>query len=202
MTRFMWDSTTLNDIPANAQMAATYINGRFAVPVNQFVSRFPHVPRVFIDINGTDPWAQVRDWENGDKSGSLEQWVKDCKLHNEWPTIYCNRATIPEVRRLTGSQILGKDYWLWIATLDGTYAITYVGAPTGIVAVQAWGETQTHIHADRSIVFADWWLPSKNYLPPPPPPPPPATISGIVVVPSLATMRVSSSDGGVTWHKA
>ena len=34
--------------------------------------------------------------------------------------VYCNRATIPQVRVDTGTQVLGVDYFLWVATLDGT----------------------------------------------------------------------------------
>ena len=115
-------------------------------------ARYGHV---FIDVNGSRPDVQVRDWETGDKSGSLEQWVID---HNEASgkkdaVVYCNRSTIPEVRSLTGSQVLGQDYFLWVSTLDGT---VYTGE--GVIACQNKGESLTGGHWDSSVVFnTTWW---------------------------------------------
>ena len=195
--RTMYDSVKLNEIPRNAEMAATYINGSWAVNSAVFERAFPHAERVLIDVDGTRPDADARDWESGDKSGSLEQWVQrhNTVKNRKDAVIYCNRATIPEVRNLTGSQILGKDYWLWVATLDGTVAQTFPSAPTGVIAVQAWGAPQFGLNADKSIVFAFWWQPGT-----PPTPVKPKMISGVIVQDNLASYDVSSSDAGKTWH--
>ena len=173
MTRIMGDSTTLTDIPASVDIVGTYVNGTYAVAPADLEHHFPHshYGHVFIDVLGTRPDAQARDWETGDKSGSLEQWVI---LHNKHSgskdaVVYCNGSTIPEVRYLTGSQILNQDYFLWIATLDGTMQEGF-----GIIACQRDGQNQTGGHWDRSLVFDNsFWKPTgKPVLVPPPISPP------------------------------
>lgn len=162
MTRIAGDSTTLTDIPLSVDVAITYANGTYAVNHAALEARFPHARYgwALIDVNGTAPGAQVRDWETGDKAGSLEQWVID---HNKAAgrkdaVVYCNRSTIPEVRQLTGSQVLGRDYFLWVATLDGS-EFTPAMLP-GVIACQRDGQAQTGGHWDRSVVYdSSFWLP-------------------------------------------
>jgi hypothetical protein len=157
MTRIMGDSTTFLDIPKSVEIVGVYGDGRIGVvTAAELEAHFPHAQYgwVFFDVNGSRPELQARDWETGDKGGSLEQWVID---HNKSSgkkdaVVYCNRSTIPEVRYLTGSQILGKDYFLFVATLDGS---EYTGP--GIIACQCDGEKQTGGHWDRSKVYADWF---------------------------------------------
>lgn len=153
--RTMVDSSTFADVPTNADIACAYIDGNLGVATQaQFEARFPHSKygHCYIDVNGSNPAADVRDWETGDKGGNLEQWVIK---HNQRGTqnlavVYCNRATIGEVRQLTGSQILNKDYFLWIATLDGT-----IYRAEGVIACQDEGSAQTRGHYDQSVVFDD-----------------------------------------------
>lgn len=155
MSRTMGDSSTFGDVPSTVAIVAAYANGKYGVPTSdQFEADYPSVRygHVLIDVNGSRPDAQVRDWETGDKSGSLEQWVID---HNKTSgkkdaVVYCNRSTIAEVRHLTGSQVLGTDYFLWVSTLDGS---VYKGS--GIIACQDKGQAQTGGHWDSSIVFDD-----------------------------------------------
>jgi hypothetical protein len=177
--RVMGDSVSpLTAIPPGVQIAAFYLTGGFAVTEAQIQGRFPHQRYGWcaIDATGSMPAAQARDWETGDKAGNLEQWVIS---HNKASgrrdaVIYCNRATIPEVRRLTGGQILGRDYFLWIATLDGTLVapgadhldagpLTY----PGVVACQLKGAQLTGGDWDQSLVFdASLWTPTAPPLPP------------------------------------
>jgi hypothetical protein len=177
--RIMGDSVSpLTAIPAEmVQIAAFYLTGGFAVTEAQIQGRFPRQRYGWcgIDPTGGMPAAQARDWETGDKSGSLEQWVI---AHNKASgrkdaVVYCNRATIPEVRQLTGSQILGQDYYLWVATLDGTLVAPgpdHLGGPPytypGVVACQLKGAQLTGGEWDQSLVFdSALWVP---VLPPPP----------------------------------
>lgn len=120
-TTLMYDSVSTAGIPKSALIAAGYVNGNY-VNYAAIQKRFPHANAVSIDVNGGAPSAMVRDWEEGDKGGDLEQWViQHNKLYGRKDAvIYCNRSTIGEVRRLTKSQVLNKDYYLWIATGDGT----------------------------------------------------------------------------------
>lgn len=178
MTWIMGDSTTLTDIPLSVAIAATYATGTYAVPAAEVEMRFPHARYGWnrIDANGTQPGlCDTRDWETGDKSGSLEQWVIDHN-HARGPgtaVVYCNRSTIPEVRTLTGKQILGQDYFLWVATLDGT-----VFGPAqypGVVACQVKGQALTGGHWDMSVVFdGSLWRPTA------PPKAPPSLVSASV----------------------
>lgn len=181
MTRIMGDSTTFGDIPTTVQVAAFYGTGLYAVHPQQVEARFPRARYGWcdIDVNGSAPHCSVRDWETGDKSGSLEQWVI---AHNKASgkkdaVVYCNKSTIGEVRKLTGSQILGVDYWLWVATLDGT-----VYNQPGTAACQVKGAGLTGGHWDESLVFSgSLWLPVAPLAPPKPPAPPKPVTSALKV---------------------
>jgi hypothetical protein len=168
MSRIMGDSTTLNDIPLSVEIAAVYINGHEGVvSETELEARFPHAHygHVFIDVNGLRPDANVRDWETRDKAGSLRQWVFEHNMHTDRrdAVVYCNRSTIPEVRIRTEDQILGEDYYLWVATLDGS---EFTGP--GIIACQKDGERQTGGHWDRTKVYDDrFWLPVPSPTPVP-----------------------------------
>ena len=164
MTRLMGDSAAgPAAIPLDVQVAAYYVDGHIGVETPpEMEARFPHHRYGWcsIDVLGTTPAASVRDWETGDKGGSLEQWVID---HNKASgkkdaVVYCNRSTLPEVRQLTGSQILGKDYWLWVATLDGT--VFGPGQYPGVIACQVKGAQLTGGDYDISLVYdGSLWLP-------------------------------------------
>lgn len=170
MTRTMADTTSaLATEPAWIDIALAYTDGHLGVETRQQMeAAFPHSEYgwCFVDVTGAAPAAQVRDWENGDKGGSLEQWVKD---HNKASgkrdaVIYCNRATISEVRQLTGTQVLGQDYFLFVATLDGT--LFGPAQYPHVVANQIMSSRQTGGNYDLSIVFdASLWRP---VAPPPP----------------------------------
>ena len=155
VNRIMGDSVELSEIPLTVDVVATYVSGDEGVVTDaEIEARFPitRYGHVTIDVNGSRPDANVRDWETGDKSGSLETWVAD---HNKSTgvsdaVIYCNVSTIPEVRQLTGTKILGKDYWLWIATLDGML----YQAP-GVIACQNRGAAQNGANYDTSEIFDD-----------------------------------------------
>lgn len=156
----MRDAITATAIPiAGTDIACGYINGFFNT-WNAVLARFPTIPKVAIDVNGSAPGAQVRDWETGDKGGNLEDWVIS---HNQLSgaqdaVVYCNRATIAEVRQLTGSQVLGVNYYLWIATLDGT--IFGPDQLAGVIACQFTTVNGANGQYDESKVWPNaniWW---------------------------------------------
>jgi hypothetical protein len=168
MTRTMGDSTDVNVIPKSVDIVATYVDGHMGVVNEQLMKELFPSDRYFhvlIDVNGSRPDAQVRDWENGDKAGSLEQWVIDHNTHSgkKDAVVYCNESTIAEVRRLTGSQILGKDYFLWVATLDGSIFRGF-----GVIACQNRGANQNGANFDTSMVFDDTFWQLANAGPPKP----------------------------------
>lgn len=175
MTRTMGDSSTFGDVPHNPDIdiVAVYDDGHFGVPKpGQVEALYPHsrYGHCWIDVNGSHPEADVRDWETGDKAGSLAEWVKEHnQIHGKKnAVVYCNKSTIPEVRRLTGSQVLGTDYYLFIATLDGSEYHA-----KGVIACQNKGEQQTGGHYDSSLVYDDrFWQKTGPDTPAPKPPRP------------------------------
>lgn len=160
MTRIACDSVRLLADPQAADVAFFYVNGSYAQKPSDVAARFPGKVTLGIDVLGTAPQAAVRDWETGDKGGNLEQWVIG---HNKASgakdaCVYCNRSTVAEVRQLTGTQVLGVDYWLIVATLDGTL----VTGP-GIVGCQVvtTGPAATGQY-DLSVIWDDGWHPSPS----------------------------------------
>lgn len=169
MTRTMYDSVNLHDIPrTGGQMVAYYLNGLYAVAsiaeVNDLFPTWKHVP---IDVKGDRAdFARVFDVETGDiEPGQLEQICKDYQRESPYykyggrPVVYCNRSTIPAVRTGTGQNVLGRDYFLWVGTGDGTVytgsELTGPYAKNGVVACQdKWGRTY-----NSSVVIADLWMP-------------------------------------------
>jgi hypothetical protein len=163
VTRIMRDSTTAADIPLpGCQLAAGYINGRFAWTPADW-ARFGSMPKVRIDVNGHNPGAaSVLDVETGDATPpEAAVWVKARRVAfpGTAPTIYCNRTTavlVEAAMQLAGLH-LATMYTLWIATLDGTRTLPDM---RGVVAVQYAGSGQTGGHYDESIVYDDTWHPS------------------------------------------
>jgi hypothetical protein len=202
MTLIMRDSVTPLAIPlAGTDIAAGYLDGSFS-DVPELAARFPHVPNVLIDVNGSNVRANVRDWETGDKGGNLETWVAD---HNtaagvKDAVVYCNRSTIPEVRQLTGSQILGKDYFLWVATLDGTL-FTPADYP-GALACQDKGSSQVHANYDESVVWTTAPVAWTGYKPDVPPvvvPPPALPAQWTYGTPRYVTAKRGRSSFSLTF---
>lgn len=197
----MRDSTNAAHIPVDGtDIAAGYINGSVVPPTwNAVLARFPNIPKVAIDVFGNAPGAQARDWEDGDKGGSLEDWVIS---HNQLSgakdaVIYCNRDTIAEVRRLTGSQILNKDYFLWVATLDGS--IYGPDQLPGVIACQDKGSQQTGGDYDESVVWpnaAIWW--SDGMIGDPAPKPRPAPAPAGLGAPRNLTVQAGDTTVRVT----
>jgi hypothetical protein len=190
-TRTMGDSTNMAAIPLTVNIAAVYDDGHLGVETPaQLEARFPHARygQVFIDVTGANPKAQVRDWETGDKAGSLQQWVID---HNEASgkkdaVVYCNVSTIPEVRQKTGNQILGTDYFLFVATLDGT--LFGPAQYPHVIANQIKGAALTGGDWDMSLVFdGTFWLPVA-----PPKPPVPAVTRPELIAAAAVTLRAAA----------
>lgn len=184
------DSTTITDIPKTCSIAATYGDGTYREDFAQFETEFPvtRYGRILIDVNGSSPgFCTVRDWENGDKAGNLRNWVVDHNVayQRKSAVIYCNRSTIAEVRNLTGDQVLGVDYWLWVATLDGT--LFGPDQYQHVIWCQNQGMAQTGGHFDRSVIFS---LPFGT----------PDDPFRVPMKPKPVTAAVSLVLGGVAWH--
>jgi hypothetical protein len=153
----MRDSTVAGNIPAKGtDLGAGYVNGRFAWSAADF-SRFPI--HATIDVLGIAPHADVLDVEIGD--ATVPTAVVWAHAHNnlkpEYPAIiYCNRSTLTPLfnAMLASGFRIGRDFRLWVATLDGTKKLPDM---TGVTAVQYAGQAQTHAHYDESIVYDNNW---------------------------------------------
>lgn len=171
MPRIMGDSAAgASAIPGWVDIACYYDDGHLGVETTaEMEAAFPHARYGWcsIDVTGATPAACVRDWEPGDEGGNLQNWVI---AHNEASgrkdaVVYCSRDTIGQVRQLTGTQVLGTDYWLWVATLDGT--LFGPNQYPHVIACQAMGSGQTGGNFDLSIVFnPTLWLPVTSPAPP------------------------------------
>lgn len=164
-TRTMYDSVNLAYVAKNVKIpphsiVAYYCDGPRAILTGaQVQDMFPDSQLNPIDVNGTRARiARSVDCETEDVTPDmLEQWLTDFKNdnpayeHGARGEIYCDRVNIPLVRKGTGKYILGRDYYLWIATGDGTI---YTG--TGVNACQnRWLRGY-----DTSVVFDPRFLPN------------------------------------------
>lgn len=176
--RIMRDSTTATDIPtAGTQLVAGYANGRYAWTDADW-RRFPGIPHVYIDVNGTDPKAGVLDVETGDATVTTAvTWVKARLALGPGdypPVIYCNRATLTPLFNAMDAAGLHvvRDFRLWVATLDGTAELPNM---LGVSAVQYKGESLTGGHYDESVVHdPQWRAPAAT--------PPPVTATEYIVI--------------------
>lgn len=176
MVRYMADSIDCaNFSPPNVNVPgrgiqqialdAGYSNGSFHAS-SQACGTTP----VQIDVNGTNPGADVLDIETGDATpSSAPNWVFAHNAHGgtTFPAVlYCNRSNISAIANYCANAGLlpGRDFWWWISTLDGT---TSVPDMTGVLAVQAWGSNYFNDrNIDLSVVYNDAFKPT---APPPPP---------------------------------
>jgi hypothetical protein len=179
MTRIMRDSDAPSAIPRSTQIVAGYLTGPGTWPAAGF-ARFGNKPSARIDCRGTVPGkADVLDVEPGCSAvGKAVGWVRKRRAAYPGaypPILYCNQSTLLSllpVMRAAGLH-LGKDFRLWIATLDGTKRI---GDMTGVMAVQykrapnlqSNGKLErpspsvTAGHYDESIVFDNTWHPGDD----------------------------------------
>lgn len=172
--RTMYDSTDLSLIPqTGAELIGYYLNGRFAANTDELEARFPadrytHVP---IDVTGAMAHkARVFDVETGDIfPGNTQRCIEafnqdNPEYHNgARPVLYCNRSTIKAVRVGTGPYKLGRDYYLLVATLDGSH---FTGdsftsdAPQGVIGCQVatLGSASVGAYYDYSVIYSAQWM--------------------------------------------
>jgi hypothetical protein len=139
------------------QFVWRYGNGIYAWPD---AGLFPGVRNATIDVIGDD-WRncdelQVDGFDQAQIDHMIELsrgWVEE--RHKTGPaTVYVNRANLPAVTR----KLDGLDWWLHLATLDGTTPIVPLLGTGRLAAIQTWGEAHLGFHADASvIVSAEWY---------------------------------------------
>lgn len=149
MTRTMYDTVTVEDIPPNAEMVAGYIDGIYA-NIGIMRQKFPHAVIVEIAVNSHTNDGDVLDVETGDATPSeAVLWVKMRRQSGADPSVYCNASIWPHVRTAFKSAGVREPHY-WIAKWDGIASI-----PDGAVAKQYKNAYSGH-HYDSSIVADSW----------------------------------------------
>lgn len=183
----MRDSVNPFNVPADTPIVAGYVNGHYAWSQAGW-DRFPGAYRhAGIDVFGTAPHvAGILDVEKFDATPAIAvEWVKArAAIHPSYPpVIYCDRSTMPTVIKTQkdAGHILGKDYKLWIATLDGTQKLDDM---TGVIAIQY----KDFGGYDESIVYDDAWHEAPQPVKPPTPTPTPTPILTEQEIQAFATV--------------
>ena len=153
MSRIMYDAVTPNNIPANAQMVAGYVNGPYAWKDSDW-TRFPNAVHVTIATHPSNTDSQVIDYEKGDFDDTnliaairSRRGANDTTVDNSPPTVYCSESSWAHVRGLVeNAQIKQPVYWV------AAYPGAGPSVPAGAVAHQY---TDTG-KVDISIVN-DYW---------------------------------------------
>lgn len=209
MTRIMYDSTDPRNVPADAAVVAYYPHAW-----GSDLSHIKAAVEVRIDNRGDHADdCHALDVERGAATVEIaRQWVQSWhRLHPagmhtgngfiRLPIVYLSSSQVPALF----AAMQGEVYDLWVAQWDGTenrlgheFARQYVDhGPHGE-------------NYDMSIIFDDTWgLVPAVPVPAPVPAPvphPASTIHGGILWPNpgdptdVNFARVTSTDGGATWH--
>lgn len=119
--RTMYDSITVANLPANARMAAGYVDGRwptFAI----LAQHFPNAVRVSIAVSPSSA-AMVLDVEQGDATpAQAVGWVVNQRNAGRDPTVYCSTYAWPAVKTQFASRGVALPHW-WRADYNGRAAL-------------------------------------------------------------------------------
>lgn len=156
MTRLMFDSDIIADLPRNA-LAATYSDLIPDQPaLTKLRAQFPH-GLLLIDRHG-DPTgtAVILDVETGlHAPADIPAWLDRKKAQGITGTIYCNRSQLAACDAAAGT----RPHYRWIATLDGTLHIAGFKPGHTPAAVQFATSQMLGFHCDGSVVWQDDWHP-------------------------------------------
>jgi hypothetical protein len=167
------------DFPTAARVAG-YINGAYA--------------RSQADWDLVPNAGDVLDVETGDATpDQAAGWVRMRKAAGLYrPTVYCSRSSVPMVRAVTGSYILGVDYDIWVADYTGSpHEVTAPGSPVATCAATQYVSISNY---DMSAVYDSAW-PHRTPPAPPAPPLPGGAVSQSATGHTTRTINVSRSGG-------
>jgi hypothetical protein len=119
MPKTMYDAVNASAIPANAEIVAGYVEGRYAWSAADW-ARFPNAVKVTIAIWNAD--ADVLDIETGDATPAMgPAWVARQRARGAFPTVYCNTSTWPAVQSALSAAgfVNGTHYDWWAARYTG-----------------------------------------------------------------------------------
>ncbi len=189
--RFMLDSITPEVIPTGAaDIVGLYVNGTYKCDPTQATRLAQGGAEIaWISVDTASDEGDVLDIENGDATPqSAPAWYDARQKAGAGElTLYVNRTNLAAVQAAMGT----RDYRLWVATLDGTTAVSGYDALAGPAAVQCLSAAMMGVNVDGSLVFDDTWKPKTI-----PAPPDPTGILARVV--TTLTSDVTSAQSSVT----
>ena len=153
MTRLMLDSTTPAVLPVNVSLIAGYVNGRFRWSPAEW-ARFESARQVRVNVTGQPGRGNCLDVESGDATAShAPGWYDSIDwCPKDQLAIYCSRSSVQAVTAAMG----GRDWRLWLATLDGSMPTTYLGRHVDAVQVIDLAKNGGP-NIDVSFVLNDKW---------------------------------------------
>lgn len=180
MNRIFRDSTTAADIPSTGlEGVMGYANGTYQWKDSDW-RQFSGLPWVSIDVLGTDPRADILDYENGDVSTipPAATWVSEHKtaVLDYPPILYSSRDNYSKVLY----PHFGSSVRYIVATLDGS-----VFTGPDVIGCQWKGEKQTGAHYDETLIYDNQWLPIRR---------------GVLVTPDLqGTLMIARDRAHAHW---
>lgn len=146
MTRIMYDSVTVENIPATAQMVAGYVDGHYA-NIHLLRAHFPHAVVVGIATSSHTDDGQVLDVEKGDATpNGAVAWVQMRRRAGAIPTVYTSLSEWGSVKEAFSKSGISQPFY-WIANWDGVVSI-----PSGAIAKQF----ENTPRYDISVVTTYW----------------------------------------------
>jgi len=149
--RKMYDSTSPDDIPRDAEMVAYYVDGIYKWS-QAWINLFPNAVKVPISAIGVNT-APVGDVEKGCiwPPENAVGWVRRARADGYDPTIYCNQQNDWQWVAAEFAHAGEPEPHWWVAKYDQLGNI-----PAGAVAKQYMHPPQIGKHYDLSAV-ADYW---------------------------------------------
>lgn len=167
----MYDSITLDAIPADTPAVAGYVNGHWPT-YNETVRRWPGAKHLSIAVTANAD-AECLDVETGDATiGQAAAWVKRQQARGVWrPVVYTSLSNAAALlASLNASGISRSDIRLWTAH----YCVPRkehlcspscgAGMPTTADATQ-WDDRAQSRNLDQSITADGFWAPDQPPAP-------------------------------------
>ena len=158
MLRFALDSDDPNALDDSAHILLTYSD--LIQDPKAWRDKHPGRACVLIDRGLGDPSGEASVWDVEKGALRVEQLPEKYDAAHErkvkYLTVYCSRDTLPAVATAMGR----RNYWLWVATLDGSIAISGHTPLRGPAAIQCFSAEMLGIHADGSVVTEPSWNPT------------------------------------------
>lgn len=160
MTRVMYDSVTVNEIPSDATAVAGYVDGNFRTWSQ--LSRFK-ANKLSIAVSHTTDAAAL-DCEPGDVPPSeVAAWVKRQLAHGQYrPVVYASRDTFPEILPLlTANGIKRTQYRIWSAHYSHLHICGSLSCGASFEAdATQWTDRALGRNLDESVLRDDFFPPA------------------------------------------